>query len=65
MIVLQQISIGLSVILLASIMAESIASALWPSILGMTCQPQALNRAGVSSVNHLLTFPSIEIPLLS
>ena len=65
MIVLQQINDGLSVILRASSIAARIASGLWPSTSLTTCQPYALKRAGVSSLNQPSTSPSIEMPLSS
>src|SRR5450631_191364 len=65
MMVLQQMSVGRSVLVWALRIAASTASTSWPSTPGMTCQPYASKRRGVSSVNQPLTSPSIEMPLSS
>ena len=62
--VLQQISVGLSDAF-AFWIAASTASTSWPSTCGITFQPYASKRFGVSSWNQFTTSPSIEMPLSS
>ena len=46
-------------------MARETAPASWPSTGPITFQPQALKRAGVSSMNQGFTGPSMLMPLSS
>jgi hypothetical protein len=50
---------------IAERIAASTASTSWPSTCGITFQPYASKRFGVSSVNQCFASPSIEIPLSS
>ncbi|CSC94574.1 Uncharacterised protein [Vibrio cholerae] len=52
MMVLVQISVGRDVSAFAASIAALIASASWPSTAGITCQPYASKRFGVSSENQ-------------
>ena len=66
MVVRQTISVGFDRTgATASAIAASSAARSWPSTGPITCQPQARNRAGVSSANQPATSPSMLMPLSS
>jgi hypothetical protein len=63
--VLQQMSVGRLEPARARSIAAATARASWPSTFGITFQPYASKRRGVSSRNHPSTLPSILMPLSS